>query len=110
RRRRRGAVCARRSGGDDGAAVAPPLERFASRASRRRAIVGAVELARCPRCRGSPPLAVGYGALREDVCARCRGRFLGADAVERVVVDENGVARETLRELLALFAGKERIE
>src|SRR3954466_981986 len=64
---------------------------------------------RCPRCTSSPPLAVGYGALREDVCGTCNGRFLAPDAVERVVVDENGISHATLRELITLFKAKDRI-
>ena len=39
------------------------------------------------------------------MCARCGGRFLARDVVQRVVVDELGVAQETLVELAGFFRG-----
>ncbi len=62
----------------------------------------------CPRCRAAP-LALAFGALREDVCPACRGRFVGAETVERIVVEQHGVSHAMLRELMALFASKERL-
>jgi Zn-finger nucleic acid-binding protein len=62
----------------------------------------------CPRCQNSE-LASGFGVLGEDVCAFCAGRFLPPDAVERLIVDELGVSRDVLRELIPMFASKERI-
>lgn len=52
---------------------------------------------------------VQFGALLEDVCPTCRGRFLAPATVERVIVDELGVSHGVLRELTALFASKERL-
>jgi Zn-finger nucleic acid-binding protein len=63
----------------------------------------------CPRCRDHPQLLAGFGALQEDVCPRCGGRYLPPDGVERVVVEENGISRDVLREMVALFLSKERI-
>ncbi|MBM4283299.1 MAG: hypothetical protein FJ137_21990, partial [Deltaproteobacteria bacterium] len=51
------------------------------------------------------PLASGQGALGEDVCPRCRGRFLNGALTERVVIDELGVERGILRELAGFFSG-----
>jgi hypothetical protein len=50
-------------------------------------------------------LAGGTGLLGEDVCRSCRGRFLAAGLTERVVVDELGVDRAMLRELVTHFSG-----
>jgi Zn-finger nucleic acid-binding protein len=58
----------------------------------------------CPRCQTL--LSAGDGALLEDVCGRCRGRFLLAEVTERVVVDELGVDRATLKEIAAQFGGQ----
>lgn len=66
----------------------------------------------CPRCPASEEgsaLAPGFGALHEDVCPRCQGRFLPAPAVERVLVDEHGLSTAVLREMVALFASRERL-
>jgi Zn-finger nucleic acid-binding protein len=57
----------------------------------------------CPRCQTL--LSAGDGALLEDVCGRCRGRFLPPDVTERVVVDELGVDRATLKEIASHFSG-----
>ena len=57
----------------------------------------------CPRCRTL--LSAGDGALLEDVCGACHGRFLPAAATERVVVEELGVDRATLKEIAELFSG-----
>lgn len=62
----------------------------------------------CPRCTGNVSLAQGFGALTEDVCASCKGRFLSPAIVERLIVDELGISQDVLRELTALFASKER--
>lgn len=62
----------------------------------------------CPRC-ADARLSERYGVLHEDVCGRCRGRFLPPDAVERVFVDELGVSRDILRGLASHFASRERI-
>lgn len=63
----------------------------------------------CPRCSDhAGALIRGFGALHEDVCARCRGRFLSAEAVERLLVEEHGLSREMLREMVTLFASRER--
>ena len=61
----------------------------------------------CPRCRAV--LATAFGALREDVCSGCHGRFLPPDVVERVLIEESGVSRATLLALVPLFASRERI-
>ncbi len=58
---------------------------------------------RCPRC--DVDLKEAAGAVHEDTCERCGGRFLAAEIVERVVVVELGVKQETLVELAAFFAG-----
>lgn len=58
----------------------------------------------CPRCQTL--LSAGDGALLEDVCGRCRGRFLQAEVTERVVVDELGVDRTTLKEIAEQFSGQ----
>jgi Zn-finger nucleic acid-binding protein len=60
--------------------------------------------ATCPRCQTL--LSAGDGALLEDVCGRCRGRFLPAEVTERVVVDELGVDRATLKEIAEQFSGQ----
>lgn len=58
---------------------------------------------RCPRC--AIDLHEGVGAAHEDVCGRCAGRFLPREVVQRIVVEEQGIAQETLVELVALFGG-----
>lgn len=58
----------------------------------------------CPRCQML--LSAGDGALLEDVCGRCRGRFLHPQITERVVVDELGVDRATLKEIAEHFSGQ----
>src|SRR5690606_21749462 len=58
----------------------------------------------CPRCGGA--LAEERGALFEDVCPAGHGRFLPPAAAERLLFDEEGLDRETLRELAAHFAGQ----
>ena len=61
-------------------------------------------MSNCPRC-PTIALTAGHGAVGEDVCARCGGRFLAPEITDRVVVDELGVERELLREIAALFSG-----
>lgn len=67
----------------------------------------------CPRCLASDErdveLVPGFGALLEDVCPSCHGRFLGPAAVERVVVEELGLSADMLREMTALFTSKTRL-
>lgn len=60
----------------------------------------------CPRCSTAEepaPLALGAGALGEAVCGRCGGRLLEEAAVQRVIVEEHGVSRDTLREMAGHF-------
>ncbi|OGQ16029.1 MAG: hypothetical protein A2138_03660, partial [Deltaproteobacteria bacterium RBG_16_71_12] len=60
----------------------------------------------CPRCStpdDEAPLSPGAGALGEAVCGRCGGRLLEEAAVQRVIIDEHGIARDTLRELAGHF-------
>ena len=62
--------------------------------------------AACPRCSTADvevPLADGAGALGEAVCPGCGGRVLDEAAVQRVIIEEHGIARETLRELAGHF-------
>lgn len=60
---------------------------------------------RCPRCEGNVRLVDEHGALHEAVCPRCQGRFLHTAATERVLIEELGVERTTLRELAEHFRG-----
>lgn len=41
------------------------------------------------------------GELLESACPNCRGRFLGPDAVRRLLVDEMGLAPGELKEAAA---------
>ncbi len=67
--------------------------------------------AACPRCLGTTgngvlsPLAQDVGQVGEHVCPVCRGRFLPPGVTERIVVDELGVDRGMLRELVGHFSG-----
>lgn len=49
------------------------------------------------------PLTPGAGALGEAVCGRCGGRLLDEAAVQRLIIEEHGIARDTLRELAGNF-------
>ena len=51
----------------------------------------------CPR--DGNPLRPGAGALAEDVCSRCHGRFLDTAATQRLFVDILGIRPELLLEL-----------
>ncbi len=62
--------------------------------------------AACPRCSTADaevPLVPGAGTLGEAVCPRCGGRVLDEAAVQRVIIDEHGITRATLRELAGHF-------
>lgn len=61
---------------------------------------------RCPRCGPDHVLLDGYGALHDAVCGGCQGRFLDAEALERVVVEEHGIPKAMLVELAAFFGGR----
>ena len=58
---------------------------------------GLANARRCPRDGGG--LQAGSGALAEDVCPRCQGRFLDHGATHRLFVEILGIREDILMEL-----------
>ncbi len=58
----------------------------------------------CPRCQTA--LSPAAGALHEDVCGGCGGRFLPGDAARTVLEGDLGITPGMLRELCAMFGGE----
>jgi Zn-finger nucleic acid-binding protein len=60
----------------------------------------------CPQCPGAVALLEGTGSLGEAVCPACDGRLLEGESMSRVVEQELGIDRRTLKELPSLFTGR----